>query len=293
MNQVQVLADGLTMGESVRWHNGRTWLCDWGTQSILAIDHAGSVEKFRNSEGLIPWTIDWLPDGSMLVVSRGERFLRRVNLHGLLEIYADLGEAGLGEDLFDLASSCNEMVVDGRGNAYINAIGYNMMAGEAPRPGVVLVVAADGAVRQVADDVHFPNGMAITADGSTLIVAESHARRLTAFTIEANASLSDRRVWADLGTGTPDGICIDSEGAIWYADVPNACCVRVREGGEVADVIQLDRGAFSCALGGQDRRTLLIAATVWRGADTFSAVPPPGQLLAVDVDVPAAGWPSP
>src|SRR5687768_13200117 len=151
-----------------------------------------------------------------------------------------------------------------------------MMAGEDPGPGTVLVVAPDGTARQVADDVHFPNGMAVTPDGSTLVVAESHANRLTAFTIGPDGGLSGRRVWAELGGGTPDGICTDAEGAIWYADVPNACCVRVREGGDVAQVVELDRGAFSCALGGPDRRTLHIAATVWQGGDTFTADPPNG-----------------
>jgi sugar lactone lactonase YvrE len=282
---VRVLADGIVMGESVRWHNGCVWLCDWGAASALTVEDDGTTRPVPGLGHVAPWTIDWLPDGRLLVVPRGEGPLARVEPDGSVVAHADLGAlAPLG---------CNEMVVDGRGFAYLNEIGYDMMAGEEPKPGTVLVVTPDGTARRVADDVHFPNGMAVTPDGSTLVVAESHANRLTAFTIEPGGLLSGRRVWAELGEGTPDGICTDAEGAVWYADVPNACCVRVREGGDVAQVVALDRGAFSCALGGPDRRTLFVAATVWQGGDTFTADPPNGRLLAVDVDVPAAGWPSP
>lgn len=281
---VEVLVDGITMGESVRWHEGRAWLCDWGAGTLLAVDADGRIETVPGLGDLVPWTVDWLPDGSMVVVPRSEGVLLRVDGDGTRVVHADLAEVA--------PNGCNEMVVDGRGNVYLNTIGYDMMAGEPASTGTVVVVTPDG-TREVADDVHFPNGMAITGDGSTLLVAESHANRLTAFTIDADGGLSGRRVWADLGEGTPDGICTDAEGAVWYADVPNACCVRVRDGGEVVQVVELDRGAFSCALGGPDRRTLYIAATVWRGADTFTADPPAGRLLAIDVDVPAAGWPSP
>lgn len=175
--------------------------------------------------------------------------------------------------------------------AYANGIGFDLMSGEPPGPGMLAVVTPNGTVRQVAEGLAFPNGMAVTPDGTTLVVAESYGNRLTAFTIGTDGDLSDRRVWAELGEGTPDGICADAEGAIWYADVPNQRCVRVREGGDVAQVVDVDRGCFSCALGGPDRRTLHIAATNWIGADTFTALPPTGRLLTVDVEVPGAGWP--
>ncbi|QXC60906.1 SMP-30/gluconolactonase/LRE family protein [Aquihabitans sp. G128] len=285
MAEVRVVAEGIVMGESVRWHDGRAWLCDWGAGTLLAVDLDGTVEVVPDLGDVVPWTVDWLPDGRLLVVPRGEPRLVRVEADGRLATHADLAALAPG--------GCNELVVDGRGNAYLNAIGYDMLAGEAPTTGTVLLVTPDGSARQVADDVHFPNGMAVTPDGSTLVVAESHANRLTAFTIEADGSLSGRRPWAEMGTGTPDGICTDAEGAIWYADVPNACCTRVLDGGEVTQVVPLGRGGFSCALGGPDRRTLLAAATTWRGAETFTASPPAGRLLAADVEVAAAGWPSP
>ena len=149
------------------------------------------------------------------------------------------------------ARGWNEIVVDGRGNAYVNGPGFDVFAGAAFAPGLIALVTPKGAVRQVADGVAFPNGMAVTPDNATLIIAESYANRLTAFDIAADGSLSNRRVWADLGDGGPDGICLDAEGAVWYADVPNKRCVRVREGGEVLQTIALDRGGFACMLGGR------------------------------------------
>ena len=147
--------------------------------------------------------------------------------------------------------------------------------------------------RQVAEGFAFPNGMAITPDNATLIIAESHGRKLTAFTIAADGTLSDRRIWADLGSGVPDGICIDAEGAVWYADVPNQCCVRVREGGQVLETVNLDRGGFACMLGGPDRKTLFIIATEWRGMQHIQEVAAArtGQVLTIDAPAPGDGWP--
>jgi len=166
------------------------------------------------------------------------------------------------------------------------------MAGEEFRPGSVFLVAADGSVRQVADDIAFPNGMAVTADNSTLIVADSYRHNLVAFDIGPAGGLSGRRTWADLGQGTPDGICADAQDAVWYADVPNQRCVRVAEGGPVLETIALDRGGFACVLGGPARTTLFIVAAEWRGMSGPEMVAPAsGQVLSTQVDVPGAGWP--
>ncbi len=137
----------------------------------------------------------------------------------------------------------------------------------------------------------FPNGMLVTSDNATLIVAESYAKRLSAFDIAADGSLSRRRVWADLGDGVPDGICLDAEGAVWYADVPNKRCLRVREGGKVLQRIELDRGCFACALGGADRSTLFMMATEWNGPAGMFAEPRTGQVLTVEAPAPGVGWP--
>ena len=184
-----------------------------------------------------------LPDGRLLVVS-GRLLLRR-EPDGSLVTHADLsGLPGPG---------CNEIVVDGRGNAYINGPGFDLLAGEQFKPGIVALVTPAGSVRQVADGIAFPNGMVVTPDNSTLILAESYGKRLTAFDIAADGSLSNRRVWADLDGGVPDGICLDADNAVWYGDVPNKRCVRVREGGEVLQTIYVDRGCFACMLSERDR----------------------------------------
>ncbi len=287
VHDVRVLLDGLSFGESVRWHDGRVWVCDWATGAVTAVDPAdGRAEVVHRTEGF-PVSVDWLPDGRMLVLSRS-----------LVAVGAS-GPAGAGSasgagaparryaDLSALAPGWNEIAVDGRGDVFVNEAGFDLMAGAEPAPGSVAVVTASGEVRRVAGDVWFPNGMVVGADDRTLVVAESYRNRLTAFDIGAGGSLSGRRVWADCGSGVPDGICLDASGAVWYADVPNRRCVRVAEGGAVLDVVEVDRGCFSCALGGIDGRTLYVAAQRWDGAGSMLAGPPSGVLLAVEVDVPA------
>ena len=165
------------------------------------------------------------------------------------------------------------------------------MAGEEFRPGIIAMVTPDGAARTVADDLSFPNGMLVMPDSNTLIVGESYARRLTTFDIEADGSLTNRRIWADLADGVPDGLCADSDNAIWYADVPNKRCVRVREGGELLQSIELDRGCFSCALGGPSGQTLFMIATEWTGSGGMGQGPRSGQVLTTHAPAPRAGWP--
>jgi sugar lactone lactonase YvrE len=228
--------------------------------------------------------VDWLPDGRLLVVSARDGMLLRREHDGSLVTHGDLNAAS------DPPAG-NELVVDARGNAYVNGIGFDMMAGAPFAPGVIALVTPDGSARQVADDLAFPNGMLVLPDGLTLIVAESYAKRLTAFDIDADGSLSNRRVWAELGDGVPDGICADAENAVWYADVPNEQCVRVREGGEVLDTITLDRGCFACALGGLTGTTLFLVAQEWNGPATMFAEPRSGVVLMTEAPAPAAGRP--
>jgi sugar lactone lactonase YvrE len=283
MAGTQVLTTGLVVGESPRWHDGRVWLCNWGAREVVAIDLEGRREVMATVETTIPFSIDWLPDGRLLIISGPERMLLRLEPDGSLAMHADL--RGVSEQGF------NELVVDERGYAYVNGAGFDMMAGAEFAPGLVAVVAPDGSARRVADDIAFPNGMAITGDGSALIVADSYAKALTAFDIDADGGLSNRRVWADLGDGVPDGICIDSEGAVWYADVPNKRCVRVREGGEVLQTVEADRGCFACMLGGPDGKTLFILAAEWHGPAKMFDGPPSGQVLTADAPAPHAGRP--
>jgi sugar lactone lactonase YvrE len=271
-SNTQILMTGLGFGESPRWHENRLWLANWGTQQIVAVDVQGRSEIVTRVPTTIPYCFDWLPDGGLLIVSGQEASVLRLQPDGSLVTHADLKSIS--------ASAWNEIVVDGRGNAYVNG------------DGIVLITGA-GAVRKVAEDFAFPNGMAVTPDNSTLIVAESHASRLTAFDIDADGSLKNRRVWAALAGAAPDGICIDAENAVWYADVPNKQCVRVREGGEVPQTINIDRGCFACMLGGAERRTLFIVAAEWLGFPRMEEAlnARTGQLLTVNVAVPGAGWP--
>ena len=280
MPEVQVLMTGIVLGESPRWHAGRLWFSDWGAQELIAVDMNGRSEIVARVSSF-PFCMDWLPDGRLLIVSASERRLLRREPDGSLATHADL--AGLSEHTW------NEIVVDGRGYAYINNIGFDFPHGQVA-PGMIALVALDRSVRQVADGVEFPNGMVVTPDNTTLIVAESYGRRLTAFDIMADGSLSNRRVWADVD-GFPDGICLDAENAIWYADVPNKRCVRVREGGEVLQTIDLDRGCFACMLGGADRRTLFMVANEWGGPEGMASGTRTGQVLTVEAPAPGDGWP--
>jgi len=278
-SEVKTLLVGLShLVESPRWHEGRLWFSDWGAGEVIAVDLAGKSEVILGMSSF-PFSIDWLPDGRLLIVNGG-RILRR-EPDGSLTIHAEL--AHLSEKKW------NEIVVDGRGNAYVNNVGFDFPGG-AFAPGIVAVATPNGATRQVADGIAFPNGMAVTPDNSTLILAESYGKKLTAFDIAADGGLSNRRVWADLGDGVPDGICVDAESAVWYADVPNKRCVRVREGGESLQTVKLDRGCFSCALGGADKRTLFIAAAEWAGPSNVGAGRT-GQILWAAAPVPRAGWP--
>jgi sugar lactone lactonase YvrE len=280
---VFTLMNGIVFGEQPRWHGGRLWFSDWGTQEVIAVDLDGNSEVILRGPSF-PLCVDWLPDGRLLLVSAREGLLLRRELDGSLVTHGDLKDAS------DPPAG-NELVVDARGNAYVNGGGFNLSAGEAFAPGVIDLVGPDGASRQVADGLAFPNGMLVMPDGSTLIVAESYAKRLTAFEIAADGALSNRRVWADLADGVPDGICADEENAVWYADVPNKRCVRVREGGEVLQMVELDRGCFACALGGTDGRTLFMVGQEWHGPERMFAGPPSGVVVMTEAPARRAGWP--
>ncbi len=280
MTEVRTLLTGRGLVESPRWHGDRLYFSDWSAGEGLSVDLDGRSELVAQVKSL-PLCTDWLPDGRLVIVSSADGQLLRREPDGSLVTHADLGLPGW-----------NDIVVDGHGHIYVNRAGFNPVAGEEFRPGFVFVVAADGSVRPVADDIAFPNGMTVTADNSTLIVADSYRHNLVAFDIDADGGLSRRRIWAHLGDGVPDGICADELYAVWYADVPNQRCVRVAAGGMVLQTVELDRGSFACMLGGPGRTTLFIVAATWQGmTDSEMVAAGSGQVLAVDVDVPGAGWP--
>lgn len=282
MPGLQTLMTGIAFGESPRWHDGRLWFADWSAEELIAVDLEGKHEVILHVPSF-PFSIDWLPDGRLLIVSARAGLLLRQETDGSLVTHTDLSKLSAG--------GWNEIVVDGRGNTYVNGGGFNALAAEKFPPGIIALITPDGSARQVAENIAFPNGMAVTPDNRTLIIAESHASRLTAFDIDAVGDLSNRRVWADAGEDHPDGICLDTEGAVWYADVGNKRCVRVREGGEVLQTINLDRGCFACMLGGADRQTLFLVAREWHGFENAAVGAGTGQILTVRAPVPGAGWP--
>jgi sugar lactone lactonase YvrE len=286
MIEAQVMLSDLVIGESPRWHENRLWFANWGTGEIVAVDPEGRSEVVGQGPPGLGWSIDWLPDGRLLVT--GEGLMRRES-DGSMVPHADL--SGLGVDGF------NELVVDGRGNVYVNG-GADFHPGEGKPPGIIALVTPDGSVRRVADGIAFPNGMTITPDNSTLVVAESFAAQLTAFDIAADGSLSNRRAWAE-GVG-PDGICIDADAAIWtgVGEFGDNLVGRVRAGGEVLDRVKLDAPCFACMLGGEDRRTLFMLTADWHMDESFedniarlTEGPRTGRLLTAPAPAPGVGWP--
>ena len=270
MPNARVLLSGLAFPESPRWHDGRLYVSDWGANEVIAVAPDGASEVVARVPSF-PMCIDFLPDGRLLVVSSQGPSLVVQGADGTLSTYAGL--AGVSEKPF------NDITVDRRGNVFVNNVGFDFPGGE-PVPGLVALVTPDGQANEVAGGVMFPNGMAVTKDDSTLIVAESYAGKLTAFEIAADGSLSAGRAWAELDGGVPDGICLDDEGAVWYADVPNQCCVRVAEGGKVLQRVELDRGAFSCAVG---EGTLYVATNSWGGTGAMDSDARNGQMVAVEL----------
>jgi sugar lactone lactonase YvrE len=265
LSKPKVLLGGLGIPESLRWHEDRLWFCNWVDQQVVAVGVDGKAEAMRSpAQRLMGWSIDWLPDGRMLVT--GDE-LRRHEPDGSVVTVAD--------------QAANEIVVDGRGNVYLNGADFNFAGGEAPSPGYIKLITPDGELRQVADDIQFPNGMVITPDNRSMIISESFAGRLTAFDID------------------PDGICLDAEGAVWVS-TGGYSIVRVAEGGEVLQRVELpeNRAPFAVMLGGQDRRTLFIATAEWRltddvatNLDRLTNGPRTGEILSLPVSVPGAGRP--
>ena len=283
MSEPKVLLTDLRIPESPRWHEGRLWFCNWIERQVVAVSLDGKAEVMttRDPDSYpMGYSIDWLPDGRLLVT--GDK-LRRQEPDGSMVVHAD--------------QRANEIVVDGRGNIYLNGADFDFVAGAPPKPGYIKLATPDSQLRQVADDIQFPNGMVITPDNRTLIISESLADRLTAFDIDADGGLSNRRVFAE-GLG-PDGICLDAEGAVWVGTADYSI-VRVAEGGEVLQRVELpeNRAPFALMLGGPDRRTLFILTVEWRPADghvtnldRLANGPHTGEILTLPISVPGVGRP--
>jgi sugar lactone lactonase YvrE len=277
----QVVAKGLAFPEAPRWHDGELWFSDMTAQKVMKLGRDGELTTIVEVPGQ-PSGLGWMPDGRMLVVSMTDRRLLRLDPAGLTVV----------ADLSALAPfHCNDMVVDKHGRAYVGNFGFDLPAKAEIKPTVLILVTPEGGTSVVADGLAFPNGSAITTDGRTLIVGETFAARLTAFTIGSDGSLSDRRNWAKLDGAIPDGVCLDAEGALWVASPRSREVLRVREGGEVTHRVRTENQAVACMLGGPDRRTLFVLSCQVVHEREKSTALKSGRIETVNVEVPGAGLP--
>jgi len=281
MAELQTLVAGRAFLEGPRWHDDALFVSDMHGHEVLRVTTDGAVEVVARLDDSAPSGLGWLPDGTLLIVSMDDRRLLRRSDDGALAEHADL--SGLAPH------EINDMVVDDAGHAFVSQFGYDFHGGGKPRPAPLLRVDPDGSAREVTDGLRMPNGMVITADGSTLVVAESAGRCLTAFDVAADGSLSHQRLWADLPEGDyPDGICIDADDAIWISGPASDRFVRVREGGEVTDTVETPgRHAIACALGGDDGRTLFCCTSPTLGEPERSRQERGAKVETVTVSVAA------
>jgi sugar lactone lactonase YvrE len=290
MSKATVLTDGLYFGEGPRWHEGRLWFSDFYAHAVKSVGVDG-VQRIELELDDQPSGLGWLPDGRLLLVSMVAMKLLRQDPDGLV-VHADLSEFS--------AHLCNDMVVDNAGRAWVGNFGFDLDAlmeekglegALANHPSTNLVrVDPDGTVHLAASDMHFPNGTVITPDGGTLIVAETLSMCLTAFDIEADGSLTNRRVWAPVGMRAPDGICLDANGNVWVANAMAPECVLVAPGGEILQTVETSQLCYACMLGGDDGRTLHMVTAQSSDKREASAVAA-GKIEVARVAVARAGCP--
>jgi sugar lactone lactonase YvrE len=282
MQAMEVLVDGLAFPEGPRWHDGNLWLSDMQGFEVLRLSPRGERSRVAQVPGG-PSGIGFLPDGRLLVVSQHDRRVMRVEATGELREHADLRQFATWH--------CNDMIVDRHGRAYVGNYGDGSVPPDPPRPSDLVLVLPDGSCRIVAGGMEFPNGMAISADGGTLIVAETRSvpPRLTAFSISTDGSLSDRRVIATFGRELPDGICLDAEGAAWVASPFTCEALRVAGDGEIVDRVSTgDHGVYAVALGGTDGHTLfLCTSSTWLPEEARRLRSGAVRTLRVEVPAPA------
>ena len=279
--KTRTLLGDIAFGEGPRWRDDRLYFSDMHSQQVLAVDLAGHTEQIcvvpHDPSGL-----GWMPDGRMLVVSMQDRRLLCLEEDGALREVADLSAHA--------TFHCNDMVVDAQGRAYVGNFGWDLHGGGKPQGANLVLVLPTGEMRVVASDLDFPNGAVISADGGTLILAETKGQRLSAFDIEEDGSLSARRDWALCPGVLPDGICLDAEGAVWVASPTRQACFRIQEGGEITHTVEVETDAFACMLGGPERRHLLICTAGSSEPESCKANRD-GRIEYVEVEVPGSGRP--
>jgi sugar lactone lactonase YvrE len=275
----RLLVDGLMFGEGPRWRDDCLWLSDMHAQQVLKVNQAGEVDVIVELANDQPSGLGWLPNGDLLLVSMTERTLLRYD--GIeLAIHADMSQLASGY--------CNDMVVDQFGRAYVGNFGFDLHNRAPHAPAELICVDPNGEARVVADDLMFPNGTIITPNGKTLIVGESFGGKLTAFDIDEQGNLNNRRVWAELpDRAVPDGICLDAHAGIWSASPSTNECIRQVEGGEVTHRIELERGGFACMIGGDNLYVLTSSSSIPDECKTNRDA----RVEIYDAPYPAAGWP--
>ncbi len=278
--KTELLLGGLMFPEGPRWHQDKLWFTDQHAREIKTVEVNGNSQLIARLSDL-PGGLGWLPDGRLLVVSMCKRQL----------LVLEQEKLALFSDLSGLASfHCNDLLVDSQGRCYVGNFGYDLHADAPLSTAEIILVSPNGQAKIISNDVVFPNGMVITPDASTLIVAETFASRLSSFSIQADGSLGERELWADLGSALPDGICLDQENAIWVACPNTGDVIRVEQGGTVIDRVKAIGHAYACMLGGVDRKTLFVLTS--ETDDPAEAVRMrSGRIEVVDVSVPGAGWP--
>ncbi len=280
MSELELVHTGVDFGEGPRWHDGRLWFSDLYRHAVFSLGDDG--ERLEVELDDQPSGLGWMPDGTLLVVAMTTQRLLAIDDAGQIREHADL--SSIATDL------CNDMVVSADGHAYVGNFGYDFMAGADVSPAYLAHVTPDGGVRRVDHPLRFPNGSVITADGSTLIVGETQGARYTAFTIDADGHPIDPYVWVAIEGGTPDGCCLDAEGAIWMSDVRNDRFIRIHRDGTISREFRVDDHAIACMLGGPEDRTLFcfVAPSALPGDAAGNGL---ARIYAVDVDVPRAGLP--
>lgn len=286
----QILAEGIYFGEGPRWHEGRLWFSDFYAHRVASVGLDGDLRTELELDGQ-PSGLGWMPDGSLLVVRMELRQVWRRWPDGRFDLHADLADHS--------AHLCNDMVVDAAGRAYVGNFGFDLDAAMRDRgpAGVIAdhpvtmiaLVQPDGTVCDAApgERFGFPNGMVITPDGGTLILAETFGQQLTALDIGADGTLTGRRIWAPVAPRLPDGICLDAAGAVWIANPAAPECARIAPGGEVLDTVTTGNlNCYACMLGGPEGRHLFMLV-----APPDAAKAPLGKVLVTEVDVGRAGWP--
>lgn len=296
-DELNVVVDGFHYLEGPRWHENALWFVDFYTKGVYCVNSQGVAEKVVHVEQQ-PSGLGWLPDGRLLVVSMKDRKILRLEDNGELVVHADIWDHCSGH--------ANDMVVASNGNAYVGHFGFDLMGGANYKSAGLVLVRPDGSSQVVTEGLAFPNGIVISEDQKTLIVNELFGNRISQFDLKEDGSLGERRDFASFGelgeepdVGKriesakilPDGLALDAEGAVWFADTLNHRAVRMAEGGEILEIVNTEpKGVFAVTLGGEDGKTLFMCvAPDWDEAARKSETK--GCMLSTKVNVGYAGTP--